>query len=100
MIDGTGVLVDVRYGTEVGPRWISLKFRGKAGRSGSSTWVEFLGKQERTHLLVLGQTLLGLGELVALRLLGHCVVVVGGHFVGVWRVWRVYRGECSRETVQ
>jgi len=32
-----------------------------------------------THLLVLGQALLGLGELVALRLLGHGVVVVGSH---------------------
>lgn len=33
-----------------------------------------------THVLVLGQALFGLGELVALRLLGHVVIlVVGGH---------------------
>ena len=35
-----------------------------------------------THLFVLGEGLLGLGELVALRLLGHGVVVVGSHGAG------------------
>lgn len=32
-----------------------------------------------THLLVLGERLLGLGELVALSLLGHGIFVVRGH---------------------
>lgn len=37
---------------------------------------------ERTHVLVLSQALLGLGELVAWGLLGRSVIVVllGGHF--------------------
>lgn len=36
-----------------------------------------------THLLVLGQTLLGLRELVTLGLGGHNIIVLGGHGDGV-----------------
>lgn len=42
------------------------------------------GGTARTHLLVFGQTLLGLGQLVALRLLGHRILLVGGSHGGRW----------------
>jgi hypothetical protein len=32
-----------------------------------------------THLLILGQALLGLRQLVALSLIGHGIIIVGGH---------------------
>lgn len=40
-----------------------------------------------THVLVLSQTLFGLGELVALRLLGQMIFFVRGHFGGFYAVF-------------
>lgn len=48
---------------------------------GSSTQVNH--RDRHTHLLILSQTLLGLGELVTLSLLGHSIFIVGSH-VGQW----------------
>lgn len=51
-----------------------------------------------THLLVLREGLLGLRELVALRLIGHGVVVLGSH--GVWSVGEAGAGSAMRASIE
>ena len=64
---------------------------GQANRpDDSSKLCSFVYRiDSRTHLFVLGQAVLGLGELVTLSLLRHGVIIVGGHLGSVWGGWLI-----------
>lgn len=59
---------------EAGGGRASARFAGGGRASKHGRWNEL-----PTHLLVLGHTLLGLGERVALGLVGHGFIIVGSH---------------------
>lgn len=67
-----------RANWEFVPHIMTKLSRALKSKNQRSSW-RIVFQVQLTHLLVLGQGLLGLRELVALRLLGHNIVVVGSH---------------------
>lgn len=68
----------------MGQKHVLQRLDDRSGRKSAGV----RGAAAPTHLLVLSQTLLGLGELVALSLLGHGIIIVRSHGGRAGRGWR------------